>query len=331
MDEILRRRELSSQRMGHFAEQLKVAQELAKDKACVYVSGSYGRGEATEHSDLDLFIVGRTERISEDRRIARLGKLDEVLVKADLINQARSLGFPEFDKEGSFIVQHLIDDIVSAIGTPGDDNDNTFTARLLLLLESKPVCEKPVYIESIGKVIEPYWRDYDGHEADFIPAFLVNDILRLWRTFCVNYEAASSRAQKRKSPKIRIKNYKLKHSRVLTCFSSIIYCQAVVCAMGAMSKDDAISMIELTPLERLDAAAKIVDKSNFNERIDECLAAYNSFLEVTNDHPENLERRFGDESEVRTLFEGANRFGDLIAQTIQELDLRNRITRIIMV
>jgi hypothetical protein len=62
-------------------------------------------------------------------------------------------------------------------------------------------------------VVEAYWRDFLDHRQAFVPTFLTNDILRLWRTFCVNYEARTQTEPARKKAKRKLKNYKLKHRR----------------------------------------------------------------------------------------------------------------------
>ena len=53
------RRETANSRLEQLKEELDKADKLAQYKACVYLTGSYGRGEASHYSDLDLFIVGR--------------------------------------------------------------------------------------------------------------------------------------------------------------------------------------------------------------------------------------------------------------------------------
>ena len=58
---------------------------------CIYVTGSFGRLEASEYSDLDLFFIQSPVEGSES--ISRIGK---TLLDADLIRLARELGFPEF-------------------------------------------------------------------------------------------------------------------------------------------------------------------------------------------------------------------------------------------
>ncbi len=60
MGEILKaRRKNSSDRLESLRQELRDAEELAGSNACVYLTGSFARGEASEHSDLDLFIVGK--------------------------------------------------------------------------------------------------------------------------------------------------------------------------------------------------------------------------------------------------------------------------------
>ncbi|HUA92469.1 MAG TPA: nucleotidyltransferase domain-containing protein, partial [Terracidiphilus sp.] len=47
----------SQERFKSLSEQLDEAARICDQKACVYATGSFGRFEASEHSDIDLFIV----------------------------------------------------------------------------------------------------------------------------------------------------------------------------------------------------------------------------------------------------------------------------------
>jgi len=217
------RRDQTRTRIEQLRNQLKEAEALAEGKACVYATGSFGRCEASSHSDLDLFILAKN---NTDEK-SSLRRLDEIRIKADLIEVAKKLGFPEFSRDGQYLDQHTVYEFTHTLGTEHDDVTNTFTARLLLLLESCALLEKAVYEEVIGDVVAAYWRDYEDHKSDFMPAFLANDILRLWRTFCVNYEARTTRKPDLEKAKGKIKNYKLKHSRMLTCYSALVYLLAV--------------------------------------------------------------------------------------------------------
>lgn len=188
---IEKRRALSNGRLDALKEELGEAERLASDVACIYVTGSYGRAEAGEYSDVDAFIVGKTLDDDGEKKRA-LSKLDEVLMKAELIRACQKKGFPDFDRDGDFLNHHSVDHLVDTLGKPEDDAENTFTARLLLLLESRPLVNSAVYDHVVGRVVNAYWRDYAKHKTDFMPMYLANDILRMWRTFCINYDPVPS-------------------------------------------------------------------------------------------------------------------------------------------
>jgi hypothetical protein len=175
------------------------------------------------------------------------------LIKANLIEATRKLKFPEFSGDGEYLKHYTVDDLVDTLGTRDDDKTNTFTARLLLLLESRPLLEENFYSDVISNVIDAYWKDYENHESDFVPAFLVNDILRLWRTFCVNYEARAKKEKETEDQKAnrKLKNYKLKHSRPSTCYSALVYLMAIMAERGTVSHD-AKDMVALSPTKRLE-------------------------------------------------------------------------------
>ena len=87
MSELARRRNYSQQRIEELRGKLANAGAIASGKACVYATGSFGRKEASSHSDLDLFIAGkyRLESRSEgdgQRLIVKnlLNHLDEICV-----------------------------------------------------------------------------------------------------------------------------------------------------------------------------------------------------------------------------------------------------------
>jgi hypothetical protein len=259
MSELDRRRRYSSERIVELRSKFLGANKFASRKACVYATGSFGRCEASAHSDLDLFIAGKSERLARADSSGDdfgpknlLNHLDEICVQSELIQASRSLGFPEFSGDGRYLDHHSIFEFTNTLGTDRDDVANTFTARLLLLLESKPLLEDDVYEEIVRDVISSYWRDYEGHQANFMPAFLANDILRIWRTFCVNYEARTEREPEDRKASGKLKNYKLKHSRLLTCYSALLYLLAVFNSQKSVTPSDAMAMTKLTPTERLE-------------------------------------------------------------------------------
>jgi len=170
-----------------------------------------------------------------------------------------------------------------------------------------------VYREITEEVIDAYWRDYEDHKADFMPAFLANDILRLWRTFCVNYEARTSRDPDDQKARGKVKNYKLKHSRLLTCFSALLYLLAIYGAEKAVHPENALTMIGLSPTQRLEWLLERQDLAKAHDAIRELLDQYEHFLEANTDEDE-LVLRFMDKKTSRSYMSSAYRFGDLVTR-----------------
>lgn len=338
MSELARRREFSTNTISSLRTQFVGAAKFAAGKACVYATGSFGRCEASQFSDLDLFIAGRSESIvradgsGEDfgqRNL--LNHLDEICVQAELIERSREMGFPEFSGDGRYLDHHSVYEFTSTLGTEKDDVANTFTARLLLLLESKPLVEDAVYEEIVRSVIGSYWRDYQGHEAEFMPAFLANDILRIWRTFCVNYEARTKREPEDKKAGGKLKNYKLKHSRLLTCYSALLYLLAVYNRQNSVSPADALGMIRLTPTERLEWLLGQSQLKDAAETITKLLHQYERFLTTTNVEESELIRHFMDKDTSRFYMEAASEFGDTMFEALTKIGDGSRFFRLLVV
>jgi predicted nucleotidyltransferase len=328
MDFLKNRQRFVNSRLDEIKKELEKASKLAEGKACVYLIGSYGRGEASEYSDLDLFIVGGGTK--EERE---LKNLNEILIKAELIEATRKLKFPEFSGDGEYLTHYTVDDLVETLGTRDDDKTNTFTARLLLLLESRPLLEENFYSDVISKVIAAYWKDYESHESDFVPAFLVNDILRLWRTFCVNYEAGTKNENETPDQKAKrkLKNYKLKHSRLLTCYSALVYLMAVMAERGTVSQNDAKHMVSLAPTKRLEWLKTQTKDINLSRRVDTILSLYKTFLERTDAPKNELIAKLEDPNESQDAFEKAKNFGDQVYELLWSMGKDNKVFRILVV
>jgi len=321
------REEYTRTRTATLRDRLKNTEELCAARACVYVTGSFGRLEASTHSDLDLFIVGK-----HDDNEPLLKDLEATCVKADLIRTTRDLGFPDFSGDGEYLKNYSIKQIIDTLGKPDDDSSNTFTARLLLLLESRPLLESQVHADLVRKVVSAYWRDYVGHEKEFMPAYLANDILRLWRTFCVNYEARTKTDPAEMKAKRRLKNYKLKHSRLLTCYSALMMLLAVYARQNTVTPEAAFEMTQLTPAERV---MRLVEGPCRVDAIDSQVSAlfakYDRFLATTDDTEANLIARFLDKDDARELMQEASEFGYHVFEILSTTGQANRFHRLLMV
>lgn len=329
MGELADRRAYTADRVSTLIAELKSAEAFAKGKACVYATGSFGRGEASSHSDLDLFIVGKNRTDAQKGSLLR--PLDEICLKAELIGATRRLGFPDFTDDGRYLTQYSVSDFTKTLGTPKDDVTNTFTARLLLLLESRPLAESAVYDEVLEDVIAAYWRDYEDHSGSFMPAFLANDILRLWRTFCVNYEARTDRVPDDKKAKGKIKNYKLKHSRLLTCYSAVLFLLATFRLNQTVTPADALTMIRLTPTERLEWLCTRSELRESHENTGKLLGQYERFLNTTNQGDNEIVGQFMDKTLSRRYMGQAYEFGDTLFDVLTSIGGGNRFHRLLVV
>jgi predicted nucleotidyltransferase len=322
------RRSFSEQKLNLLRAELAEAERIISGKACVYATGSFGRLEATSQSDLDVFIVSKTafdRTDGKDLIVNQLSNLDSILVKAELIKAISRLEMPNFDADGKYLECHTVDRLKDRLGTSNDDHDNTLTGRLLLFLESRPLIGSDVYSDVIDDVIAAYWRDYDSHTSDFIPAFLTNDILRLWRTFCVNYE--SGRRSNQDSAKI--KNHKLKHSRMLTCYSALIYLLAVHKINGTVSPQDAREMTSLTPTDRLEWLRNQEQFLSVSHDISKALSLYSEFLDRM-DHPKDtLKSMFAENS--RDWITKSYEFGDTLFRILTGIGKDSKFYRLIVV
>ena len=229
----------------------------------IYVTGSYGRLEAHERSDLDLFFISN--------RDVPIDRTTKILIDAQLIRIARDMGFPPFSNDAQYLQIHSLNEMLNKLGTAEDDSRNFFTARLLLLLESRSVHDEAAYRTILKGIIDAYFRDYHDHTRNFRPLFLVNDILRFWKTLCLNYESKrnppAARADKNKH---HLRNLKLKFSRLLICFSSVI----PLAAARSSSPGEVLELTTLPPIERLRKRIRGEKQEKLYNRLVELYASF---------------------------------------------------------
>jgi predicted nucleotidyltransferase len=325
------RKQFTVAKVSQFREALRESDALAESKACVYATGSYGRCEASNHSDLDVFIVAKNKNEAQGEKVSMLNRLDEICIKADLIKMSKHFDLPPFSGEGHYLVHYTVNDFTKSLGKPEDDFTNTFTARLLLLLESCALIGKPIYREIAQEVIAAYWRDYEPHSEDFMPAFLANDILRLWRTFCVNYEAFTNTSPAEQKVKRKIQNYKLKHSRLMTCYSAILYLLYIYRKNETVSPLDAMRMFETAPTHRIQEMAVDRFLADSSITLNDLLQQYEKFLTETNVPKKELERQFEDPEQSKILMAASRDFGDLMFQALNKIGHGSLFHRMLVV
>ena len=131
-------------------------------------------------------------------------------------------------------------------------------------------------------------------------------------------------------PKRKLKNYKLKHSRLLTCFSAIAYILTVFIHNKTVTPDDAIEMVKLTPMERLEFVKKSFSTDEaVSSLINQSVDHYTRFLYETGKDKESLISLFKDRDKVKALDHYA--FGDTIHEMLRMIGKNSLMYRIIVV
>lgn len=314
MKEIEKSKNHSINKLEDFKCKINLKETICShENFCIYTTGSYGREEAGNESDIDLFFINSDSE-------QKFKKIDKILIDADLIGIIRELKFPEFSGDGEYLEVHNIKDIYKELGSRNDDYLNFFTARMLLILESKCLYNEKVYDKLIDEILHKYYIDFDKNES-FHPMFLVNDIIRFWRTLCLNYEYSRSRNELDQKQKVKahIKNYKLKFSRKLTCYSLMLNI--------LFSKSENLTLIELkayVKLSPLDRLKKIKEENigdlQINNQIDVLLDLYNNFLEISHKAEADFYECFSDKTNRDKEFGIARKF----SQGILDLMLMKR-------
>jgi hypothetical protein len=140
----------------------------------VVLMGSWGRREVTAASDDDfMLLVHGAERESTS---PSLSEVQEVLSV-------------EPGTAGYFGSTVGSESLVANIGLD-EDNVKNLTRRLLLLLESVAVTNEDVRSRVIDELLARYLEHAKNNRP---PRFLLNDVVRYWRTICVDFAGKQRR------------------------------------------------------------------------------------------------------------------------------------------
>lgn len=159
----------------------KTAADMMGDKQILIgVNGSVARREVTSGSDIDLFFLLPDGEISEKEASELRGTF------ADLLNE-HDIKMPA--KGGVFDNMLRSKKLVEDIGGEEDTNTN-ITRRMLYLLESEHVYNVREYEDLRRRLIERYVPDNLEEHKHCL--FFLNDIVRYWRTICIDFEHKTS-------------------------------------------------------------------------------------------------------------------------------------------
>lgn len=285
------------------------------ENLAIFATGSFARHEASQHSDIDLFFC-----YNGSARNQLLRRTNEYKLFGRLIAATESLGYPPFSNDAEFLRTHGSETVISLLGKRDDDWHNHFTLRMLLLLESSPLHGEDAYRAVLAKIVDAYYADYPGHAENFRPWFLVNDIMRFWKTLLLNYESKAPSSRVGEDPeearvRHKVRNFKLKFSRMTTCFATIA---AIGSSPSTVQQDDVVALVGLTPVERLQrVTANLPDTS---KQVDDVLVEYTWFLEQTALSKDELHARFRDKASKVAMFERANAYGQSMFALLKKID-----------
>lgn len=253
--------ESSTSKLKQVREEFESAEFFQDVPITIFSAGSLARGEWGDTSDLDLFVVSESNERTKSR-------IFEIELFAELVRINNKLGFPQFSNDGEYLKIYPIDELLAKAGSPKDDSENFFTARMLLILESDCLVNRDIYENYLGLVIDHYFRDEKGKET-FRPLYLINDLLRYWRTLCLNYEG-----RRKENKPWRKKNVSLKFSRMLTVFSTIL----PLVSRSNVDKEYVLDLVRRRPLQRLAIGFEQVNDSYLDQKYMELLDLYSEFL-----------------------------------------------------
>lgn len=282
----------------------------------IFAAGSIGRFEAGRESDLDVFVLAKNRDSSKSNNNP-ISHLDEIRLFAKLIEINAALKLPEFSGDGRYLKAHSLERIISSTGDAHDDIENLFTTRMLLLLESQAIWNNELRKVAIQNVLGNYFKD-EKEKADFKPLFLLNDILRYWRTLCLNYER-----DRVTSSKWWKTNLNLKFSRKLTIFSTVM----LIVTEETQSIEDFKKIADLVPLERLALAFDKLNDISLIYRFGTFLNDYESFLAAKSfGEVANPTKEIKEEFKVK-----AESFGNLIYDAIMSEKIDARLRRFALI
>lgn len=271
-------------------------QRMFSSDVDLVVFGSIARQECTSGSDVDWTLLVDGQADSEHLRIAQF--IEGALDGAKLATPGTTGMF------GQITFSH---DLIHYVGGEDDTNHN-LSRRILLLLESSRISinntqRGTAYDRIISGIIQQYIDNDSGFIAgrknDGVPRYLLNDIVRFWRTMCVDF---AYKQREQRGRKWALRNIKLRMARRLIFIKGMLLCfKSYQSKLDTDHiKEELIKNVALIPLEFI--LSVLLELGIREDVVIELLDSYNRYLEMLNDekfrnHLEKIEMKnaYGDD------------------------------------
>jgi hypothetical protein len=176
-------------------------------------------------------------------------------------------------------------DLVHHLGGQSDTNINT-TRRILLLLESFALgraAHRPTLTAILDRYLSDDFRFGEPDRRTRVPRFLLNDIVRFWRTLCVDY--GMKRWTDSNENKWALRNIKLRMSRKWLFASGLLMMFA--CDEQSAPPDTTEStrerttekLIKLAGMTPTDIIVEQLDSIGLTKQLASLLRLYDEYLE----------------------------------------------------
>jgi hypothetical protein len=250
----------------------KCLNDCSPTDADIVVFGSLARCEWTQGSDLDWTLLVNGPARPDHRTSVNS-------IRDAIANEAcwRQPGPTEVF--GGMTFSH---DLVHRIGGESDTNRTT-TQRVLLLLESMRVrtAGDDVHEDVVKAVLAAYLEDGAAIRSGNVPRFLLNDVVRYWRTLGVDF---ASKMRERGHDGWALRGLKLRTSRKLIFAAGLV--MALEPSFGtATEKEDILeTLVDWAKRTPLDTIAKTAMLGRVEPAVAaRVFGAYDQFLALLDD------------------------------------------------
>ena len=283
MDYIRETRKFTTEKLAEIRGDIHRVLKKSKnrEKITIVATGSYGREEASSKSDIDHFIIYDADEAADDAIKVELEQI-EAVIKQHVPERSGSTG--TFGKDA--VIQ--FSEMKTNIGGEYDDN-KSLTRRMLFLLEGTWLYGEDRFERYQRSLLKRYMEN--SSEKAELPRFLLNDVIRYYRTIATDFEHKVFEDGKEWG----LRSIKLRFSRKILYFGGILTIAEMADAGYRQWEERAIELFGIPVLSRIE---RLIDDRCGQE----VLEIYDQFLAKISD-PEIREALKRVEKEERTQSE----------------------------